>query len=441
MKNLHIKIFAIACVLAPVGAKAQEGNSVLRISQSECREMAISYSEDLQKAGNSVSQAELDSKIARTAFLPDFAGSATGAYMVPDMDMLGSELRMRGTYMAGITLTQPIYAGGRIISGKKLAKIGEESAQEQERAAMMDVIQEADEAYWTLIAVNQKVRMMESYCEQMDTLLAQVRASVEAGMATDNDLLRVEAERSNILYQTKKVRNGADLCRLSLCRVIGVEPDVVVEPTDTEIEVVAPGFLSSEIGTRPEMRLLGMQVEAQEQQIKMTRGDMLPSIGLTAGYTYYGNLKLAGTTSLSDGTMVPYTQEFRDGIGIAMLAVSIPIFHWGEARNKVRKARFDLLNAQLDMQKNSRLMSLEVQQAIRNLQDGYEMVRMAEIGMGQAEESLRVTGNRYSASMAPLTDLLDSQSQWEQARSNLIEAQTQFKIYETAYLRSVGQLE
>ena len=49
--------------------------------------------------------------------------------------------------------------------------------------------------------------------------------------------------------------------------------------------------------------------------------------------------------------------------------------------------------------------------------------------------------NRYSASMAPLTDLLDAQSQWQQAESNLIEAQTQYKIYETAYLRATGQLE
>ena len=52
---------------------------------------------------------------------------------------------------------------------------------------------------------------------------------------------------------------------------------------------------------------------------------------------------------------------------------------------------------------------------------------------------MRVTNNKYNVSMALLTDLLDAQSQWKQAKSNLIEAQTQYKIYETEYLRATGR--
>ena len=124
-----------------------------------------------------------------------------------------------------------------------------------------------------------------------------------------------------------------------------------------------------------------------------------------------------------------------------MLAVKIPIFHWNEGRNKVRKAQFDLDNARLEMQKNSRLLDLEVQQAIRNVEDGFRLIEAADLAFRQAEENLRVMQNRYAASMAPLTDLLDAQSQWQQASSNLIEAQTQYKIYETDYLRATGKLE
>ena len=128
-------------------------------------------------------------------------------------------------------------------------------------------------------------------------------------------------------------------------------------------------------------------------------------------------------------------------MGLAMLSVKIPIFHWGENRKKVRKAQYGLRNAELDLQKNSRLLDIEVQQAIRNVQDGYLLILTAEKGLQQAEENLRVTHNRYAASMAPLTDLLDAQSQWQQAQSNLIEAQAQYKIYETEYLRTRGELE
>ena len=160
---------------------------------------------------------------------------------MPDMDMMGMELRMRGTYMAGISLTQPIYAGGKIMAGKRLARIGKESAGEQLRMARMDVLVEADNAYWTYIAVERKVRMLEGYCARMDMLRRQVDAALAAGMATENDLLRIEAKYSEVRYQLQKVRNGSDLCRLSLCRVIGAELDTEIVPTDTVVVASEPG--------------------------------------------------------------------------------------------------------------------------------------------------------------------------------------------------------
>lgn len=384
-------------------------------------------------------QAELDRQIAKTAFLPKFDASAVGAYMLPDMDMLGMEMRMRGTYMAGVNLTQPIYAGGKITTGNRLARIGEETAAEQLRMTRMDVLVEADNAYWTYIAVGRKVRMLESYHAQMDTLHRQTEVALAAGMATENDLLRIDAKRTEIHYQLQKVQNGADLCRMSLCRIVGADFDTQIEATDTTFVASQPVGLSAETAARPELHLLEKQIAAGKEQIRMARADMLPTVALTANYMYYGNIKLNGMTD-AGGTMIPFSQEFRDGMGMAMLSVQIPIFHWGENRKKVRKAQYELRNAELDLQKNTRLLNIEVQQAIRNVQDGYELIHTAEKGLQQADENLRVMRNRYAASMAPLTDLLDAQSQWQQAESNLIEAQTQYKIYETEYLRATGKL-
>ena len=145
MKKKIIVIFTSCVVLfSIVEVSAQQS---LRLSQTDCRKMALAYSEDLQKAGNALKQAELDCEIAKTAMLPKFDASAIGAYMFPDMDMMGMELRMRGTYMAGINLTQPIYAGGKIRAGNRLANIGEEVAEEQYRMTRMDVLMEVDKAY------------------------------------------------------------------------------------------------------------------------------------------------------------------------------------------------------------------------------------------------------------------------------------------------------
>lgn len=435
---MKIKYLFCVALLSGVAVQAQQP---LPLSLAECRERALAHSEELQQADNRLEQARLDRRIASTASLPKIEGSATGAYVLPDIDMMGMEMRMRGTYLAGLTLTQPIYTGGKISAARRMARIGEEVAGEQRRMTRMEVLVEADNAYWTLVAVEGKVRMLESYVAQMDTLCNQTAAAVDAGMVLENDRLRVEARRSEIRYQLQKACNGADLCRMSLCRVIGAGSDVRPVPTDTLFQPSAPGRLDSGLEARPELRMLEQQVAIGEQQIRDARSAMLPTAGLSLGYTYYGNIRLQSLVDAGGGTYVPYTQEFRDGLGMAMLAVKIPIFHWGENRKKVHKARFELQNAQLNLQKNQRLMSLEVEQAIRNVEDGYRLIRTAELALSQAEENLRVMRNRHAAQMAPLTDLLDAQSQWQQAASNQIEAQTQYRIYRTEYLRATGRLE
>ena len=424
-----------------MGAHELRAQQPMKLSMEQCRDMALTTSEELKQADNRLRQAELDDKIAATARLPKIEGSATGAYVLPDIEMTGMELAMRGTYMAGLTLTQPIYTGGKISAGRQMARLGRQIADQQLRMTRMDVLVDADNAYWSYIAVRRKVRMLESYSTQMDTIYKQTSSAVAAGMAIENDLLRIEAKRTEIEYQLQRARNGADLCRMALCNVIGAPLDTAIEPTDTTFNIESPTAMSLDIARRPEVGLLEKQIDVNMQRIRDARSEMLPTVGLSAGYSYYGNIKLKGFADMGNGATVPYTQEFRDGIGIAMLAVKIPIFHWGESRKKLHKARYELDNSQLELQRNMRLMSIEAQQAVQNVEDGYRMIHTAESGLRQAEENLRVMRNRYAAAMSPLTDLLDAQSQWQQAQSNLIEAQTQYMIYRTDYLRATGQLE
>ena len=124
-----------------------------------------------------------------------------------------------------------------------------------------------------------------------------------------------------------------------------------------------------------------------------------------------------------------------------MASLSVPIFHWGEGRKKVERSKLDVENSKLDLQRNSRLLSLEARQAVHNVLNSVNLIATADLGCNQSEENLRVMRMRYHSGMCSLTDLLDAQTQWQQAKSNLIEAQTQFKIQETEYLRVTGRLE
>ena len=423
-------------------AVAQSSGAALTLNVENCREMALAGSEDIKKGTTSLTQSGLDRKIAISAFLPAVEATGTGLYMAPDMEMSGMEMIMKGTYMAGVMLTQPIYAGGKILTGKKMAEAGESAAEEQLRAAKASVIYDADNAYWTYVAVLQKQEMMNVLAAQLDTLFSQIGVASSAGMATGADLLTVKAKRSEVEYQVRKVANGVALCKMALCRVVGV-------PFDTEIaveDVAAPEeFTRIETGNvsvadRPEMKLLETGLEVSRLKVRMTRGDYLPTLALVGGYCAFGNMKMKTMVDSGGGNYVPYTQKIGQDMGVAMVSLNIPIFKWGQGYNKVRKAKLDVDNAALDLQKNSRLLELQANQAAFNLSDSYNLIAAAKDGKAQADENLRVTENRYHASMCPLSDYLDAQFQWQQARSNLIEAFTQSRIAETDYLMATGAL-
>ena len=431
MKRISHIIIAI-CLSA--GASAQP------MSLQDCRRLALEHNEQIQTADNAVRQAELDRQIAFTGYLPQLDGQLTGVYM-KDTEMTGMTLQMRGAYMAGLTLTQPIYVGGKITTGNRLATVARDISEEQRRQTRMQLMADVDRAYYTLLAVGAKVRMLEAYAQQMQGLYDQVSLSVRAQMATENDLLRIATKQNEISYQLQKARNGLQLCQLSLANIIGGNATADITPVDTILTVTPPAMLSEDIGNRPELRLLEKQVEARDLQVRMARANYLPTVALSLGYTYYDNIKLKGVTLLPDNTPYSYTEKFDGTSPMALLSISVPVFHWGAEFKKVKKAKLDADNALLQLQQNERGMRIEVRQAVQNVTDGYRMVETARIGQQQADENLRVMRQKYDTQMATMTDLLDAQAQWQQARSNRIEAETQYKIYETEYLRVTGSLE
>ncbi|MDE7406890.1 MAG: TolC family protein [Muribaculaceae bacterium] len=430
--KLRYIIWSVAAVAA-MGSSAQ---TALTLSNARCRAMALETSEELRRATNTVEQAKLVQGATRTNFMPRLSGNATAVYNPSNTDMMGMELVMKGTYMAGLQLTQPIYAGGKISAAYRLSKINSNVAAEQQRAARMKVIADADNAYWSYVAVLEKVKLMQAYLTQMDTMYSHTDHEVAAGMATRDRLLRIDARRSEIFYNLQKALNGADLCRMALCKVVGCDFDTQIEPTDTDPEVELVPATDFDITRRPEFAMLGYSVDAAREQVKMARADFLPTVGLSLNYTHYGNIKVNAMTEMG-----PFSTRYSGNSAMGMLSLQVPLFHWGEGVKKVKKARLDVANAQLEREENLRFMEIEVRQAAQNVSAGYVLISSATVAMEQAQSNLDMQRNRYEASLAPLTEYLDAMSQWSQSRSNLIEAKTQYRIYLTEYRRATGMLD
>lgn len=428
-------LFFLVCLPAFLTAGAME------LSLRECREMALRNDEDMAMAQNRVAQADLDKGIAKTAYFPKFDINGGAFYLTPNPSMGATmDIQMRGVYMAGISLTQPIYTGGKIITGNKLAGIGQEVSRFQLEATRMDVIAEAEKSYWMYVAVLAKIDMINAYMVQLDSIYAYTKSAYEVGLTTQLSVNRVESRRSELEYRLRQAKSGADLCRMALCRIIGVDENEALVPTEQLNVLEPPEHSFGGIEKRPEFLMAMKNVDVKKLDVKMALSDFLPTVGMQIGWNAFGNMKMTSYTALPDGTMYPFTQsiDYRGFVGA--ISVTIPVFHWGEGFKKVKKAKMEVENASLFLEKNKKLMELQSHQTYNNYIEGYDLILAATKALDEAQENLIEITEQYQVGLMTLTDLLEAQAQWHTSYANLIEAKTQYKINEVEYLRNVGQL-
>ena len=99
-------------------------------------------------------------------------------------------------YGASVVLTQPIYAGGRIINGNRLASLGVEAARLQADMTVKAVRDSVESKYWRAVALQEKRRILDETLGLLDMLEKDLSSALAAGLVTDEDLLQVRLKRS-----------------------------------------------------------------------------------------------------------------------------------------------------------------------------------------------------------------------------------------------------
>lgn len=447
----------------------------VQLSLEECRKRALNNSQDVQIAQKQKEKAEAEKKAAFTNYLPNVSGSAMMAYRPNDIEselylptvtpdpMTGElnpnvminpmtnqpvvdgdgnpvfnmyawlplEISLKGAFMAGVSVEQPLFAGGKINAGNNMAKIGINMAGENIEFQKSRIIAEADQAYWVHISVKEKVRLVKQSISMLEGVLELVQNSYNAGMVNKNELLKVQVQYNKAKLDLQRAQSGLELTRMSLCRLIGEDFNTVLVATDTIISysnelIVTAG--NEVVSNRSEYKLMEQNLSMQNENIKLVRGDYLPTAGVSAGYNYIGGIEVNGSDFNNSGVNI-------------IASVSIPIFHWGEGKQKIETAKIDREMKTLELQKNSQLMLLEIQQARLNMIDAYSLITMTEQVLEQCDENLKVSKDNYELGMELMTDLLIAQTAWQQAYSEVIDAKTDFKLKETFYLKAIGDLK
>lgn len=109
----------------------------------------------------------------------------------------------------------PVFAGGRIVNGNKLAKVGEEAASLQQKLTEDEVIFTTSSYFWQVVNLQEKLETICSIQEMLNRLHKDVETAVEAGMTTRNDLLRVQLQIQDVASNRLKIENAITVCKCS----------------------------------------------------------------------------------------------------------------------------------------------------------------------------------------------------------------------------------
>lgn len=454
-------IATIVCSLCCCIAAAQT------YSYEALRDSALQRNIGVRNARLGIQQAEEQRREAFTNFFPQV--NATGVWMNADKGMMNMEVSpsdliparlqpvlaevlpaealaalgspfgmsmMKGVTMAGINAVQPIFAGGQIVNGNKLARLGEDASRLQLQMSENDVEKQMAQYYWQLVSLKEKQRTLDLARQTLDTIYRDVTLAVEAGLILRNDLLQVQLRQNELQSRQLQLDNGTEVLKMVVAQFCGLQGDScgafdVEEPDWEHVSPVlpAPPGEGEGISRLPEYQLLEMQVKAADLQRRMEVGKNLPTLAVGAGYHYYH-------MPPSDLAGIRFVDNDRS-FGMLFATLSIPISNWWGGSHAIRRKRLATQQAREQLEDNAQMLDIRRQRAWRDVQEAYAQLALAERSTEQAQENLRVQRDCYNAGTIAISDLLQAQLLHQQTLDNRTDARAALQQKLTEY-RIVG---
>lgn len=426
-------------------------------SLSECRQMAIANNVKMRDARLSIDQAAEQEKEARTKYLPTV--SAGGTYFrsndyltkknitisADQQQQLGSMLSQMGldpTVLASLpssyafnmmkhgTIAQvmamePIYAGGQITTGNKLARLQTEVRKLQLQQSQDEIVNTTETYYNQLLTLHEKQHTLDAADRQLARIHVDAENAFKAGVSNKNDVLTVELKQNELAANRLKLENGISLCQMVLAQYIGLSGEKVQIDTTLTADLPNPASYlvdhQAALSQRAEAQLLDKNVEASRLQTRLKKGSMLPTVAVGAAGVYQ-DLMGDGQANV-----------------IGMATVTVPISDWWSTNHAVKRQRIAEQMAQQDREDNRQLLLIQMQSTYNDFENAYKQVLLARKSMEKSAENLRLNEDYYHAGTSTMSDLLDAQTQNQQSRDQWAEAVGLYLNSRTAYLIATGR--
>lgn len=479
-------ITTLAMISLGIAATAQQTLTI-----EECREMALKNNHEIKAAQSKTEGARYTQKSYRSNYLPSLTLNLIGAYstlkgeedinvpVIGDVPVFkpGADFKPQteailqhlGTdaasqmwkaqnlagylffpgvtgsmgfetgpmFLAGLTLQQPLYMGGKIANAHKMASLAVDASEANETLTEANVIEATDQAYALVVKAKEMQKVAKRYNDVLQELMDNVVKAKNHGMKTGNDVLKVQVKLNESELKMQKASNAVTLAKMNLCHKIGVSLTEEIDVADTYPEMETK---EGSVEARPESKMLSKKVEVAEAKTKVERSAMLPVVGLMLMGNYVNGIKVNGDMTVSGKNQSFDEKLLNDFAFTALVNVKIPLFNFGKDANKTRASKCELEQARLEQQNLTEQMELEKQRSANILDEAEKELYVADKSLEQATENMRSSKSLFDNGYETLTDYMESQVLWQQAMAAKVDAQFQLYLAKVDYNRANGTL-
>lgn len=377
---------------------------------------------------------------AQAQTIGQIAGQLTTP-LAQTLNAVGTDIRKafrsnnRNMMGAAIMVRQPLYMGGAISAGNKMAEINEDLTAHATETSIQNTIYGIDETYWLICSLKQKNELAKNFLSVIQKLDSDVKKMINEGVATRADGLKVSVKVNEAEMMVTQAEDGLSLAKMLLCQQCGLPLDTPILLADednvptTISDLATTGSVAVALDNRPELKMLSDAKDISEQNTRLVRALYLPQIALTGGY-------LVTNPSVYNG----FENKFSGVWNIGIL-VRVPVWSWQEGSYKIRASKVATSIANLQLEETKELIELQVNQNMFKLKEANKKYVMTQKNVEKAEENLRCANVGFQEGVMTATEVMEAQTAWLQAKTQHIDASIDVRLSETGLKKAMGVLD
>ena len=431
----------IVLVLGMTATLAAEERGPLSLSLKRAVEIATSQegSTPIQLSAESLKQAELRSKEARAALLPDVEGAFSYENRTANLAAMGISLTRLpfpgfefptfvGPFLtmdARASVTQSVFDVSSIRKFQA-SKVGVSAARSDSESASEQVAAVVARAYLGAVRADTDVETAQANVMLSQAVLRQAENQKNAGTGTGIEITRARVQLANDQQRLLVTENARRAAHLQLLRAMGVRLDSEVQLTDG-LQYVPVDAMTLEnaraqaLRDRPDYKA---QQEREANARLMASATVMERLPSLAAFGDYGSSGSAFSNSLPTRTY----------------GISLKVPLWDGARRDARRAESASQHRAEAIRTNDvrEQIELDVRLALDALSSAQDQVRVAKDGLDLAESELEQARRRYQAGISDSLEVTDAQTRLERARDNQTAALYNYNVARIDLAQAMG---